>query len=32
LRRLLKLAALAWFVRWAAIEAASQLARIRVRR
>jgi hypothetical protein len=29
---LLKLAALAWFVRWLAIEAASQLARIRVRR
>jgi hypothetical protein len=29
LRRLLKLAALAWLVRWIAIEAASHFARLR---
>jgi hypothetical protein len=32
LKRLLKLAAVAWLVRWAAIEAASHLARLRARR
>jgi hypothetical protein len=32
LKRLLKLAALAWILRWAAIEAASHLARLRARR
>jgi hypothetical protein len=32
LKRLLKLAAVAWLVRWAAIEAASHVARIRARR
>jgi hypothetical protein len=32
LKRLLKLAAFAWLVRWAAIEAASHLARLRARR
>ena len=32
MKRLLKLAAVVWLVRWAAIEAASHLARIRAKR